>query len=318
MGIELVLNELSFVPPAPDKAAARLRVEGFHRAATAAMKMGVNHCVRCPEGFQRKFLAVGYSMGDWLGDKDVDRDLRMALKSWFTKAPYWQGDFDLEQKVHSRMFEFAEGENAIGMGVAALLNGLGVSFLSNEAWDRSSVEIRVLTELFNGEEALTHDENIFVRHVSRSKHLEVHKQWIKERLAINPKDGKELWDMRKDWFSKLDFCEKTEAQLINLQREFLSSVTEHLVELQKYCQDWVEGNFDATNFPSKRIAVEGETTLKKFGAERTFKCPDDVMRTFSWHVKIGAKIRIYFEPLPNAKRIIIGYIGPHLRIVTRS
>jgi hypothetical protein len=316
MGIELVLNNLSFEPLAPDKAAARQRVAGFQRAASAAMKMGANRFVRCPENFHRKFLATGYSMEDWLKDEDVDEVLRKVLKSWFTKSPYWKDDHDLEKKVHSRMFEFAGRENATGMGVASLLNGLGVSFLSDEIWNRSSVEIRVLTELFSGEEALTQDENVSVRHVSHSNHLEVHKQWVKECLTLNPKDGKELWDRRKEWLPSLDFCEKTEAQLIELPRQMLSSVTEHLAYLQKYCQNWTAGsNFDPSQFPPKRIETETQITLQKYGAERTFKCPDDgIEYTFSWHVRISpAEWRIYFEPMPATNHMIIGYIGAHLR-----
>jgi hypothetical protein len=314
MGIELVLNELSFEPNAPDKTIARQRVVGFYRATSAAMKMGANRSVRCPENFQRKFLAEGYSMGDWLGDMEVDRDLRMALKSWFTKSPYWQGDFDLQEKVHSRMFVFAGRDNAIGIGVASLLNGLGVSFLSDETWDRPNVEIRVLTEWYSGEEALTQDENILVRHVSHSNHMEIHKQWVKECLKINPKDGKELWIRRKEWFTRLDFCDRTEAQLVELPRPMLPSVTELLVYLQSFCQNWTEGNFDPTKFPPKRIATETQITLQKFGAERTYKCPDGIERTFSWHVRLTPSTwRIYFEPRPATNHMIIGYIGPHLK-----
>lgn len=314
MGIELVLNELSFEPPAPDKAAARLRVEGFHRAAAAAMKMGANRCVRCPEDFQRNFLAVGYSMGDWLGDKDVSKDLRMALKSWFTKAPYWQGDFDLEQRVHSRMFVFDGKEGAVGMGVASLLNGLGVSFLSDEIWNRSSVEIQVLTELINGEDALTQDENVLVRHVSHANHMEAHKKWVEEYLALNPENGKELWDKQKEWFPKLDFCEKTKLQLLELPRQMLPSVTEQLAALQQYCATWESGNFDPSQFPPKRIERETEITLEKFGAERTFAGPDGKKHVFSWHIRLTPLAwRIYFEAVPSLKRILIGYIGPHLR-----
>jgi len=321
MGIELVLNDLSFEPFAPDKAVARQRVDGFRRAAAAAIKMGANRFVRCPENFQRNFLAEGYSMGDWLKDEDVDEVLRKALKSWFTKSPYWQGDFDLEQKVRSRMFEFAgrEKENAIGMGVASLLNGLGVSFLSEDAWNQTNIEIRVLTELFSGEEAITQDESVSVRHVSLSNHLDVHKQWIKESLAINPIGGKEIWDRRKEWFSKLDFCEKTEAQLSKLPHEMLSPVTEHLTGLQRYCENWSSGNFDKSQFPTNRVAPETTITLQKYGEERTFKCPDEIKRTFSWHLKLTPSTwRIYFEPMPATNRMIIGYIGSHLNTANFS
>jgi len=200
------------------------------------------------------------------------------------------------------------------MGVASLLNGLGVSFLSDETWNRPSVEIKVLTELFSGEEALTQDENVLVRHVSHANHLEMHKQWVKECLAINPKNGKELWDRRKEWFPRLDFCEKTKTQLSKLPGEMLSAVTENLYCLQKYCQNWTSGSFDPTQFPPDRMERETQITLEKFGTERTIKCPDGITRTFSWHVRLTPSAwRIYFESMPATHRILIGYIGPHLR-----
>src|SRR5690349_8158438 len=95
-GIEWVLNELSFEPLAEDKIGARQRVVGFQRATSAAIKMRANRSVRCPAHIQQRFLAAGYSMGDWFNDSAVDMDLRRLLKSWFTKSPYWQDDYDLE------------------------------------------------------------------------------------------------------------------------------------------------------------------------------------------------------------------------------
>ncbi len=314
MGIELVLNDLSFEPFATDRAAARQRVVGFQRTASAAIRMRANRYVRCPEHIQKKFLAEGYSVGDLFSDPEVDKELIRLLKSWFTKSPYWQGDMELEQKVRSRMFEFAGRDNAVGLGVASLLNGLGVSFASEEIWSRTNIELRVLTELFDGDEALTNDEVVSVYHISHPDHLEIHRQWIDERLLITPNDGKEILDRRSEWCSSLDFCDKAKSQLHELPREMLSSVTEHLLSLQRYCENWSEGAFDKSQFPPSRISPETPVTLQRYGAERTFICPDGVERTFSWHLKLNPSTwRIYFEPVPATNRMIIGYIGPHLR-----
>jgi len=314
MGIELTLNDLSFEPVAQDKADARQRVVGFRRAVSAAINMRANRFVRCPENIQRKFLATGYSMGDWFDDPEVDVDLRRALKSWFTKSPYWQGDMELEQKVRSRMFEFAGRDGAVGLGVASLLNGLGVSFASEEVWRQTNIELRVLTELFDGDEALTHDEVVSVYHISHPDHLETHRQWIDERLAITPNDGKEIWDRRSEWCSTLDFCDKAKSQLHELPNAMLSAVTEHLLSLQRYCENWTEGAFEKEQFPPNRISTESAITLEQYWKERTFMCPDGVERTFSWHLKLNPSTwRIYFEPMPDTNRMIIGYIGPHLR-----
>jgi hypothetical protein len=243
-------------------------------------------------------------------------ELRRVLKSWFTKSPYWQDDFDLEQKVRSRIFEFAGKDAATGLGVAALLNGVNISFLSHEIWNQTSIEIRVLTELINDEgEAETQDEVVSVKHISHQDHLEVHKSWIEETLAINPADGKELWDRRGEWLFKLDFCESAKSQLHELPRQMLSSVTEHLLSLQRYCENWSSGNFDKSQFSKNRVSPETVITLQQYSPERTFMCPDGIERTFSWHLKMPSAWRIYFEPMTSTNRMIVGYIGHHLRTV---
>jgi hypothetical protein len=314
MGIELVLNDLSFEPLASDKMSAQQRVLGFQRTASAAIKMRANRLVRCPENIQRKFLAAGYSMGDWLNDPTVDIDLRRVVLSWLTKSPYWQDDHDLEQKVHSRIFYYAGIEGAIGLGVASLLNGLSVSLLSHGTWDQTSIEIRALTEFLDDDgEASTQDEVIAVRHIGHPNHLEAHKQWIDACLAINPSDGQELWDKRKEWFPNLDFCNDTKAQLYGLPRQMLSSVSEHLSSLQRYSETWSSGNFDSAEFPPRRIVTETKITLQQYGAMRTFMCPDGITRTFSWHLRLTPQEwRIHFDPIPQTRQIVIGYIGQHL------
>jgi hypothetical protein len=88
-----------------------------------------------------------------------------------------------------------------------------------------------------------------------------------------------------------------------------------LQELQNYCQNWTAGGFDikAISYASG----ESEATLNKFGEQRIFSCPDGKHRLFSWHKKLDA-LGIHFFDFPATKRILIGYVGRHLDIVTKN
>jgi len=50
-----------------------------------------------------------------------------------------------------------------------------------------------------------------------------------------------------------------------------------------------------------------------YSAERTFLCPDGEYRLFDFHLKRWGT-RIHFFDFPASKRILVGYVGDHLRI----
>jgi len=58
------------------------------------------------------------------------------------------------------------------------------------------------------------------------------------------------------------------------------------------------------------LQAESETRLQQFEKQLTFRCPDDVKRVFSLHVRMtpGAW-RLHFSPESGPGKIIIGYIG---------
>jgi hypothetical protein len=317
MGIDLVLNELSLKPLAENKQLARERMLKFQRTISAAVKQRTNNLLRCPENIHRKYLADGYTIGDLLNDPDVDPVLRSYLRALFTLSPYWFGDSNLQQKVVSRLFLFNDQEDATGLGVTALLNGLAVSFSSNEIWNRTQFDVKIVTELQGDDgESLTTEETIPVRNISQPNHLADHQDWIKQRLTIMPETCQILWERRTEWFPNLEFCDDTTPQILAITPQMLSSVTEHLISLQRYCETWTDGNFDREQFPPSRIDPESSATLRKYGQERTFHCPDGQERIFSWHLRLTPMAwRIHFFPIAETKHIIVGYIGPHLRTV---
>jgi hypothetical protein len=91
-------------------------------------------------------------------------------------------------------------------------------------------------------------------------------------------------------------------------------VLEHLFELNRRVGAWNEGEF-AEGY-GLQCSPESEATMQKFGGDRIFPSPDGP-RQFSWHSKINfGKWRIYFIAQRQPRqRIVVGYIGRHLRTV---
>jgi hypothetical protein len=122
-----------------------------------------------------------------------------------------------------------------------------------------------------------------------------------------------LWNDRGPLFPSLDFCDSVEGQIEALrgsERRF-RDVVRGLRDLQKYCDSWDTGNVDIHRVPN--ASGESGPTLNMYGEERTIRCPDGQYRLFEWHLK-RRDTRIHFLDLPAQKRILVGYVGDHLRI----
>jgi hypothetical protein len=143
--------------------------------------------------------------------------------------------------------------------------------------------------------------------------VERHREWIAGRLRIRPADGSEIWRRRREWFPNLDFCAAVEAQLENLPHIMLNPVIERLEALQRYSQSWESGPFEADQLGVK-ASLESQATLEQFGTLRSFVCPDGIARIFSWHIRLTPlEWRVHFLPLAAQQKLLVGYIGRHLR-----
>jgi hypothetical protein len=61
---------------------------------------------------------------------------------------------------------------------------------------------------------------------------------------------------------------------------------------------------------------ESMTTMGKYGYERDFPCQGKKTQRMELHLKIGRKIRIYFDVDTESQQILIGYCGHHLQTAT--
>ena len=307
MALEMVLNELS-LQSADSVHTARQWMSMLIQTVRAATSHGVSRVIRTQDRIFDIVLAPGYPLRRWLNDGEVDLEARRYIKSLTTKAPFWDGLPELHDKVLEHEFRY-DGRKAPGLGVAYLLESLAISLLSEECW---SVARLLLDAQWMVEEGDIKAETVHVIHAGQPAHVDAHSEWIQERLRSDIRDGNDLWNRRDELFPLLAFCEATKRQIASLSPTMLRPVVRRLFELYIYCQGWTQGGFDPDQLPTK-TTPESQTTLERYRAQRTWLCPDNVERTFKWHVRLTPHAwRIYFYPVPANKTIIIGYIGPHL------
>ncbi|HKS72592.1 MAG TPA: hypothetical protein VJQ82_05300 [Terriglobales bacterium] len=309
MTVYLVFNELSANHMSPSVEVARGRLRTFSDILIDPRIKGQKRLVTPPE-FPQLQIAAGYSVGRWLCDRGWgDPDRRVRIKTLIDKCDYYQ-DCVPPDELESHAVEYrCADELARGLFVAFSVDGLAVSFSTENRWDSPAIEL--YKYWLDGDNVQS--RSITVVHVCRTDHLDDHREWLRQQEPLPPTSGAELWN-RKDWlFPNLDFCESAEEQIKNLKgddHEF-RAVARGMCDLQNYCATWNSSNFDIHLL--NNASGESASTLQMYSEERTFRCPDGAYRLFNWHLKRG-DVRIHFFDFPKSKRILVGYVGRHLRI----
>jgi hypothetical protein len=303
----LVFNELSTDPVGQDIDTARTFLQEFSNVLTDHRIKGRKVLV-APPYFLHLQAGPGYSVGRWL-EEYRDHDRRVRIKYLLDKSVDYDecvaGDHIEPEEVE---YKFS-GQLAQGLSVAHSIDGLALSFWSDEKWNTTSLGVEKSWIANNDVET----SNLSVLHACRTSHLDAHKEWLQRKEPPPPENGQQLWDQRGFLFPNLDFCLSVEDQLTPLggnQPKF-KAVARGLSDLQKYCNSWSTPNFDIRALAN--ASGESQSTLQMYSEERTFLCPDGEHRVFEWHLKRG-DTRIHFFDFPTSKRILVGYAGDHLRI----
>jgi hypothetical protein len=312
MGVDLVLNELSYRSPVEERYEAKQAMAKLIETMRAAHRLGVQRELRCHEDLYRSRLANDYSVTDWLSDGSVDQVAREFFRTVATASPFLRGleGSEADEQFGASEFTF-RGEPAIGLGVAFILGGLSVSLLLDPVWDRSFVAVDML--VLDAERGL--EEGLGpVHHASTKEHVKEHEAWIATQARATALDGRILWAQRKRLLPHLEFCASVRpfVEQLRMGTPMGAQVLRKLFELEDYCRNWEAGPFNPDLLPS-RATPESQSTMQHYGSERRILCPDGEYRDFSWHVRFTpGKGRIHFLPLDAQRRIFVGYIGEKL------
>ena len=313
MSVEMVFNELSLAVPFESKQTARLKMTQFIDTLLASTSQGAKRKLCTTDSFNFLKLSDNYQVVQWRNDSEVEREERS-----FLRALQDRHDPPLPEIPDVSIDTNYKGTRSLGLEYAAVFEALAVSLQSEEQWNCNRLAL-TLTRL---EETVIVEESVDVYHASSKDHVLTHTSWLKSRSRTNVIDGNNLWNRRRELLPNLDFCDSTAEQLTALQQgdPMLRSVVSRLFELEDYCQKWQAGPFSPLQLPCK-VTPDSQTTLQQYGSERTFLCPDGQQKLFSWHVRLTPLAwRIYFIPQEprssiQAGKIVVGYIGSHLRTV---
>jgi hypothetical protein len=124
-------------------------------------------------------------------------------------------------------------------------------------------------------------------------------------------------DFKEELFPNIIFCDNSENQMIGYGNgKYFYQCLEQFILLEKYLKNWKEGNFSYKDLfikTSITLSPESKSTMNNYGAEREFKLPSGERATFELHIKLG-NIRIHVLEDNTLKKIMIGYIGNHLKL----
>jgi hypothetical protein len=284
------------------------------RAFTA---QGVKINIRSHQSFYHITLAPNYSISQWC--KEANEKERRFIKNLATKTPLSKELLnpdiqDIENNVGLSEFYY-QGQLTIGLGVAYLLDTLAISFISDQFWDLSYLQLDLI-QLNDNDDII--NQAVDIRHASLDIHVKDHSKWIQERIRTGIIDGEDIWERRKELFPSLEFCENVSKQIQSLDygTPMVRQVEKKLFELENYCKIWTNGAFNLDLLPSK-ATPESDSRLQQLEQKLTFECPDGKKRIFSLHLRMtGAGAwRLHFFPkleiCPElgTGKIIVGYIG---------
>lgn len=313
MTVEMVLNELSHKTPAQDIYAAKRWISTLRTTIQEATSLGVQRILRTGRIFYEIELAKNYTIANWLNDNTVDREERIYLKTIATKYPYME-DFLPSQSLNSvELMECYYGnQRAEGFLYAYWMQALALSFPSDPMWDQHIID-NLSLEYIDPENGELMKKTVNVIHASNPGHVSTHRNWIDQRIRDSIRDGNDIWYRKTELYPSLLFCDSVHQQLrrIYSSHPLLKQIKERLSELEAFCQNWETGPFAYRKLRGNP-RPESQATIQQYGNERTFLCPDGRHRMFTWHVSLSIKWRLHFFPLENERKIIIGYIGPHL------
>lgn len=313
--MQMILNELSARFPVESVESGKQLMNQFLETCFEIKKVIHNDSILLDQDYRSFELAPGYRIEQWRNDSTVDVENKRMFRALLNKSVIYNShEFEKEWNFCT---EF-EHENYISRGCLLVyeMDGVAVSFLSNEHWKIPEIEGNY-TELTDDGEL--EQMQVKIPNVSFPCNIKVFKDYYankcKELRYTEIRCGQNILECAANVFPNLIFCENAvQGCKKNVGVSEAGQVYKRLLELQRAAEG-MEQKFDKNVLP--KATPESEATLERFSDEHTFRLPDGQARLFSWHTRYtgGYAGRIFFLPVVEKKIIYIGHVGHKLPTV---
>ncbi|MBN1892069.1 MAG: hypothetical protein JW780_04745 [Clostridiales bacterium] len=267
-------------------------------------------------------LATGYCWRDWYNQNKNNEnvDIIRAFRQIKTRQPLFSIE-DIGNDVE--LFEVAlDGDTSYSaLRAAAWHESPMTSFPTRNPWDEPSIEVLINTIQ---SDANLRSESYSIDNLYSLDSLgNIEAELLRKRdLAI--RGGREIFSNRESLYPYLQFCGKTEEQLLHwsYSETILNQLKESLSVLNSFTEKWKNNEIISysddglreSGMPH-RMSGESASVLQNPDRrqERVIWLPDGRSVVFEKHIKIAHGFRIYFYPETETRTMYVGYIGPHLR-----
>ena len=305
----LLVNELSFQAQANKLMDSHQLMNDLISVIKALKPVRGTDPIRTSMTLWGKELFRGYNVNQWLNH--TNRDQMVWFKAIVRKGPYIETILDEELDYHECRFQ---GDN---VSSTSLAGAVFIDGILSSLQDASRFDVERINLEYRQEEApFTESEVLNVYDPSTVKNFV---EELSRAVLENVLSWDELWEKRTELFSDLSFCDCVRNQLNRLDFGIsnFKVIRRHLTKMNEYCRRMRMENEDfIPDYTTMGIesSRESRETLKHYGYQRKFPCPDGSTRLFDWHSKQrGRNLRVHFCPPDHSTGdFIIGYVGPHL------
>lgn len=254
-----------------------------------------------------KKIAPEYDVFQWLNKISKNNNRMRWLWKVVTNGPHNETHLDLD--YYECWFQ-DEDVSSSSLAYASDVGGILTSLQNSDRYDSERICLRCQGE---GEPEESQIINVFNTEQVADVIEELTKGIYQDISSWN-----DLWTQKDVLFPALSLCECVRGQLdrLGFSPTNVKIVQEHLSKMNKYGRKVSQDEKLLPDYQQMGLEATRETeiTLKHYGHQREFACPDGKKRLFEWHSKQkGQNLRIHFcPPDGDNKRFLIGYIGPHL------
>ena len=317
--MEPILDESTLEPCVVRSAPAR--IEALALTLTELDALGLARVLRSVRSVRTApdlDLGNGRGLRSWCFDPATPRDAGRLVAARLGKQPYIDGEGGLFSSAEgSRAVEATVcGRQVVGLGLAAMTDGIVVSLTSQRRAAGGSIKV-IVAYLYEDEQC---EECVEVLTFAAPQEVVAARQTIIQRIDRDVPNGAAIVTRLPELFPRLCLGDLARKQIEALtgKGDGFRQLVRHLRALDESASTWKGGAYEPKGI---LFSVESSATLNHgiYGPMRDFPTPAGfAIERWSLHPKLGGGTRMYFRANRAEGRpvILIGYFGNHLPTAT--